>query len=168
MRDRGKACRQRGAPHRILRLLALSWVVPVLRWRAFFFLRGLDPTRDFAMMNHAYRIFHGAYPMTLHETMSPPEQHLSQSSRRRQHIADDYLVLSELNPRVVVDHLDEEEQPLHVLTFGSVREICPKCRTHQLKLVLRQQAVRVAHLFCAECESCFDAHYPNGTPALTI
>jgi hypothetical protein len=33
---------------------------------------------------------------------------------------------------------------------------------------LRQQAVRVAHLFCAECESCFDAHYPNGTPALTI
>jgi hypothetical protein len=26
----------------------------------------------------------------------------------------------------------------------------------------------VAHLFCAECESCFDAHYPNGTPALTI
>jgi hypothetical protein len=26
----------------------------------------------------------------------------------------------------------------------------------------------VAHLFCAECESCFDAHYPNGTSALTI
>ena len=106
--------------------------------------------------------------MTLHETMSPPQQHFSQSSRRRQHIADDYLVLSELNPRVVIDHLDDEEQPLHVLTFGSVREICPKCRTHELKLVLRQQTVRVAHLFCAECESCFDAHYPNGSPALTI
>jgi hypothetical protein len=106
--------------------------------------------------------------MTLHETMSPPQQHFSQPSRRRQHIADDYLVLSELNPRVVIDHLDDEEQPLHVLTFGSVREICPKCRTHQLKLVLRQQTVRVAHLFCADCETCFDAHYPNGTPALTI
>jgi hypothetical protein len=105
--------------------------------------------------------------MTLHETMSPPQQHFSQPSRRR-HAADEYLVLSELNPRMVIDHLDDEEQPLHVLTFGSVREICPKCRTPQLKLVLRQQTVRVAHLFCAECESCFDAHYPNGTHALTI
>jgi hypothetical protein len=158
---------QRGAPHRILRLLAQSWVVPVLRRRAFFFLQGLDPVRDFAMMKLAYRIFHGVSPMTLHETMSQPQQYVPQPSRRRQP-ADDYLVLSELNPRVVIDHLDDEEQPLHVLTFGSVREICPKCRTHQLKLVLRQQTVRVAHLFCAECESCFDAHYPNGTPALTI
>jgi hypothetical protein len=26
----------------------------------------------------------------------------------------------------------------------------------------------VAHLFCADCASCFDAHYPNGAPALTI
>jgi hypothetical protein len=33
---------------------------------------------------------------------------------------------------------------------------------------LRQRAVRLAHLFCAECESCFDAHYPNGMSALTI
>jgi uncharacterized protein YbaR (Trm112 family) len=129
---------------------------------------GLDPFRDLAMMNLAYRIFDGASPMTLPEMMSPPQHQLSQPSRRRQHIADDYLVLSELNPRMVIDHIDDEEEPLHVLTFGSVREICPKCRTHQLKLVLRQQTVRVAHLFCAECESCFDAHYPNGTPALTI
>jgi hypothetical protein len=37
-----------------------------------------------------------------------------------------------------------------------------------LKLVLRQSAVRIAHLFCPDCASCFDAHYPNGTPALTI
>ena len=127
----------------------------------------LEPVRDFAIMNFALAFFHGASPMTLPEAMSPPQQQ-SQPSRRRQHFADDYLVLSELNPRMVIDHLDDEEQPLHVLTFGSVREICPKCRTHQLKLVLRQQTVRVAHLFCAECESCFDAHYPNGTPALTI
>ena len=106
--------------------------------------------------------------MTLSETMSPTPQQHSQPSRRRQHIADDYLVLSELNPRMVIDHFDDEELPLHVLTFGSVRELCPKCRTQQLKLVLRQQTVRVAHLFCADCESCYDAHYPNGTPALTI
>jgi len=106
--------------------------------------------------------------MTLPEAMTPSQQHSSPPSRRRRHAADDYLVLSELNPRVVIDHLDDEELPLHVLTFGSVREICPKCRTHQLKLILRQQTVRIAHLFCAECESCFDAHYPNGTPALTI
>jgi hypothetical protein len=26
----------------------------------------------------------------------------------------------------------------------------------------------VAHLFCADCASCFDAHYPDGAPALTI
>lgn len=101
------------------------------------------------------------------ETMTPNKQH-SPTTRRRQQAADDYLVLSELNPRMVIDHLDDEGQPLHVLSFGSVREPCPKCQTHQLKLVLRQQTVRIAHLFCAECESCFDAHYPNGTPALTI
>jgi hypothetical protein len=106
--------------------------------------------------------------MTLPETMSPPQQQHSQPSRRRQDDDDAYLVLTELNPRVVIDHLDDEDEPLHVLSFGSVREICPKCRTQHLKLVLRQRTVRVAHLFCAECESCFDAHYPNGMSALTI
>jgi hypothetical protein len=102
------------------------------------------------------------------ETMPPPHQHQSRSSRRRQNDDDDHLILTELNPRMVIDHLDDEDQPLHVLSFGSVREICPKCRTQHLKLVLRQRTVRVAHLFCAECESCFDAHYPNGMSALTI
>lgn len=106
--------------------------------------------------------------MTCPETMSPDPQNHAPPSRRRPPSTDDCLVLSELNPRVVIDHLDDERQPVQVMTFGSVREICPKCRTHQLKLVLRQQAVRIAHLFCADCESCFDAHYPNGRPALTI
>lgn len=101
------------------------------------------------------------------ETMSPPQQHPPATSRRRNE-CQEFLVLSELNPRTVVDHLDDEGQPLHVLTFGTVREICPKCQSGHLKLVLRQSAVRVAHLFCADCASCFDAHYPNGTPALTI
>jgi hypothetical protein len=102
------------------------------------------------------------------ETMSLHAQHAAPPTRRRQNSDEDCLVLSELNPQMVVDHLDDEGQPLHVLTFGSVRETCPKCQSGHLKLVLRQSAVRVAHLFCTDCASCFDAHYPNGTPALTI
>jgi hypothetical protein len=87
---------------------------------------------------------------------------------RRQHGPDDTLYLSELNPRVVVDQLDGDQKPLQLTTFGTVRETCPKCCHTHLKLVLRQGAVRSAHLFCGECESCFDAHYANGASALTI
>jgi hypothetical protein len=93
-------------------------------------------------------------------------QHTSAS--RRQHLDVDCLVLSELNPLVVVDHLDGEQATLTLLTFGNVREICPKCQQGNLKLVLRQTSVRMAHLFCADCESCFDARYADGAPALTI
>jgi len=81
---------------------------------------------------------------------------------------DGSLVLSELNPHSVVDGFDGDSAPLNLLTFGSVREICPKCQQSHLKLVLRQGGVRMAHLFCADCTSCFDAHYTNGAPALTI
>ncbi|MGZ8288530.1 MAG: hypothetical protein ACXW2U_16030 [Telluria sp.] len=86
---------------------------------------------------------------------------------RRQHAAnEDQLFLSELNPRDVVDGLGgSNDDPA---TFGAVRETCPKCRHTHLRLVLRQQTVRMAHLFCANCESCFDAFYANGSPALTI
>jgi hypothetical protein len=106
--------------------------------------------------------------MRLHgpKTMTPTQEYPSNPSRR--HTSDDSLVLSELNPRTVVDGLDGEHPTLNLLTFGMVREACPKCSHQQLKLVLRQATVRVAHLFCAGCESCFDAHYPNGAPALTI
>jgi hypothetical protein len=93
-------------------------------------------------------------------------QHTSAS--RRQHEDADCLVLSELNPLIVVDHLDGEQATLTLLTFGNVREICPKCQQGNLKLVLRQTSVRMAHLFCAECASCFDARYADGAPALTI
>jgi hypothetical protein len=101
------------------------------------------------------------------ETVSPSQQQPPSTSRRRTAVSG-CLVLSELNPRMVIDHFDEEDQTLHVLTFGTVREICPKCRTNRLNLVLRQSSVRIAHLFCADCTSCFDAHYENGAPALTI
>ena len=86
---------------------------------------------------------------------------------RRRHSPDDTLFLSELTPATVVDHLDDQA-PLKLITFGTVRESCPKCSHAQLKLVLRQSAVRTAHLFCAQCESCFDARYANGASALTI
>lgn len=91
-----------------------------------------------------------------------------ESASRRQHEHVDALVLSELNPLVVVDHLDGEHTTLTLLTFGNVREVCPKCQQGNLKLVLRQSSVRMAHLFCADCESCFDARYADGAPALTI
>lgn len=102
------------------------------------------------------------------DTMSNSTPSHQANPSRRHHGPDDSLVLSELNPRTVVDHLEGEGIPLNLLTFGNIREACPKCKQHHLKLVLRQATVRVAHLFCADCESCFDAHYPNGAPALTI
>ena len=86
----------------------------------------------------------------------------------RRHHEDGDLVLSELSPHAVVDRVDSDTTPLNLLTFGSVREVCPKCQQTHLKLVLRQGSVRMAHLFCADCQSCFDAHYADGESALTI
>lgn len=102
------------------------------------------------------------------ETMSSDLRQQADSSRRQRHSPDDMLVLSELSPSAVVDHLDHGDAPVELITFGTVRETCPKCNHTHLKLVLRQRAVRVAHLFCAECHGCFDACYANGAPALTI
>ncbi|NHZ83088.1 hypothetical protein F2P44_27995 [Massilia sp. CCM 8695] len=90
------------------------------------------------------------------------------ASRRQRHSTDDTLVLSELRSSAVVDHLDDDDAPVELITFGTLRETCPNCGHAHLKLVLRQRAVRVAHLFCAECQGCFDARYSNGAPALTI
>lgn len=107
--------------------------------------------------------------MSVHvpETMSN-RQSTPPAPGRRQHGPDDQLVLSELPREAVLDHTGDDGEPLNLVTFGNVREACPKCHRHHLKLVLRQGRVRVAHLFCADCESCFDAHYANGAPALAI
>jgi hypothetical protein len=109
-------------------------------------------------------------PMSLHapEIAASNPQHQQSNPSRRHSAAEEYLILSELNPRAVIDYVDDDDAPMKLITFGNVREVCPKCAHRHLKLVLRQATVRVAHLFCADCESCFDAHYPNGTPALTI
>lgn len=106
--------------------------------------------------------------MSLHVLESPSSAPQPIPPHRRHHGPDDALHLSELSPGAVVDHLDGDQQPLKLTTFGTVRETCPKCCHTHLKLVLRQTAVRTAHLFCPECESCFDARYANGASALTI
>ena len=87
---------------------------------------------------------------------------------RQRASADDALVLTEMPAHNVVDHLDIDGGPIELITFGTVRETCPKCQHTHLKLVLRQRRVRAAHLLCGECASCFDAHYQNGASALTI
>lgn len=88
---------------------------------------------------------------------------------RRHHAADeDRLILRELNSDDVIDHLAREGGAIDAVSFGTVRETCPYCATSHLRLVLRQESVRIAHLFCVECATCFDACYANGTPALTI
>lgn len=78
------------------------------------------------------------------------------------------LILTELDPLHVIESPPQNEQPVDLVTFGTVREVCPKCRQGGLKLILRQSSVRVAHLFCADCTTCYDARYPDGAPALTI
>lgn len=96
------------------------------------------------------------------------KDHAVAPGRRQHHSPDDALILTPLNPSAVVDHLDPDNTPVELITFGTVRETCPQCQHTHLRLVLRQRRVRLAHLFCAECHSCFDAHYANGSSALTI
>lgn len=105
------------------------------------------------------------------EHLLEPEVHQQTGhdiGRRHRPAAQDRLVLSELAADAVIDHLDDDGSPVELITFGTVRETCPRCQESHLKLVLRQRRVRLAHLFCAECQACFDAHYANGASALTI
>lgn len=105
------------------------------------------------------------------EHLLEPEVHEANTrttQRRQRHGAQERLVLSELAADAVIDRLDIDDSPVELITFGTVREACPSCHEAQLKLVLRQRRVRLAHLFCAGCQRCFDAHYANGASALTI
>lgn len=106
--------------------------------------------------------------MSLYAPESPAVSDESASGASRRSAQSAPLILTELDPRHVVDAGAGIDQPLDLVTFGTVRELCPKCQQHGLKLVLRQSSVRVAHLFCADCASCYDAQYPDGAPALTI
>ncbi|MES2900790.1 MAG: hypothetical protein V4723_13765 [Pseudomonadota bacterium] len=102
----------------------------------------------------------------LEEVISRQDQ--DHPRRRHKHQLDETLILTELDPAKVVDHLDGDDGALELMTCGSVRETCPKCGEAHLQLILRQRQVRLAHLYCCECQSCFDAHYKNGVSALTI
>lgn len=99
------------------------------------------------------------------ETREKSQQ--AEAGRRHQHGLDEHLVLTELDPAQVIDHLEPDDR-VELITFGTVRETCPNCEQAHLKLVLRQRRVRMAHLLCASCLCCFDAHYVNGAAALTI
>jgi len=107
----------------------------------------------------------------MNEHLLEPEtrvREVTTPARRRQQATDEQLVLDELDADAVIDHLDSPSEPVELITFGTVRESCPRCQGSHLKLVLRQRRVRVAHLFCEQCLGCYDARYKNGTPALTI
>jgi hypothetical protein len=104
-------------------------------------------------------------PFPAPDTLAAPGQSASATSRRADTPP---LVLTELNFLQVIDCVPEDGVPQEVMTFGTVREPCPKCQQGGLKLILRQSSVRVAHLFCADCATCYDAQYPDGAPALTI
>ena len=106
----------------------------------------------------------------MNEHLLEPETRVREvaPARRRQHAAEEQLVLSELDPDAVIDHLDSPSEPVELITFGTVRETCPRCEGGHLKLVLRQRRVRVAHLFCEQCLGCYNAYYKNGMAALDI
>jgi hypothetical protein len=82
----------------------------------------------------------------------------------------DPFTLIEIDRSSVVDsiRLDDGYVPDSVYANGLMRELCPQCKTNHLKLVLRQQRVRHAHLYCECCDKCFDARYPDGSSALVL
>ncbi len=95
---------------------------------------------------------------------------LSSSMERREVSAPPVLTLMELDPALVIDGQRVEEgflAPDPGLS-GAMRETCPACGDVHLQLVLRQRQVKLAHLFCPQCTRCFDARYPDGSPALTL
>jgi hypothetical protein len=128
------------------------------------------------MMKFPRHLFHQYWQM-LNGVNRMSEHLLEPELRERAHAApgrrhrpgpDEQLVLTDLDPDTVIDHLEPPDALVELITFGTVRETCPKCATTHLKLVLRQRRVRLAHLFCSQCQCCFDARYTNGRSALTI
>lgn len=80
------------------------------------------------------------------------------------------LTLVELEPPMVADGVWLHEYYVSGdITFsGEMRERCPECEGVHLQLVLRQDFVKRAHMFCPECTRCFDARYPDGSAALSL
>lgn len=90
---------------------------------------------------------------------------------RNQGLTPPTLILTELNPLNIIEGQLTEEGLLateEITTCGAMRETCPFCEDEHLQLVLRQKAVKVAHLFCKKCTRCFHASYQDGSPALAL
>ena len=80
------------------------------------------------------------------------------------------LLLVEIAPSEAVDCVRVADGYLagDIVVTGAMRELCPACQTEHLKLVLRQEYVKRAHMFCERCTRCFDARYLDGTPAFAL
>ena len=80
------------------------------------------------------------------------------------------LTLVELDPPAVADGvwLHECYVSGDIKFSGEMREVCPECEEIHLQLVLRQDFVKRAHMFCPECTRCFDARYADGSAALSL
>lgn len=78
------------------------------------------------------------------------------------------LMLIQLDPASIVDcvKIDQGYLAHDFAIAGEMRETCPECKTSHLKLVLLQNGVKRAHMFCEQCTRCFDACYPDGYSAL--
>ena len=89
---------------------------------------------------------------------------------RREHQPPPLLALVELDPRIVIDgeRVSQGYQAQDARTFGAMREVCPECQDVNLQLVLRQERVKMAHLFCPQCTRCYSATYPDGSCALSL
>jgi len=84
------------------------------------------------------------------------------------------FALIEIDRATVVDSIRLDDgfeagfEPDGVFATGAMREFCPSCKSNHLKLILRQKHVRHAHLYCEDCDKCFDARNPDGSSALEL
>ncbi|MDR3481116.1 MAG: hypothetical protein P4L91_10420 [Burkholderiaceae bacterium] len=92
----------------------------------------------------------------------------NRNDHRHQKTGDFMLV--EVDRANMVDSIRQDGgyQPDGVFALGEMRELCPCCKVHHLKLVLRQKRVRHAHLYCDYCDKSFDARHPDGRSALEL
>jgi hypothetical protein len=95
---------------------------------------------------------------------------ITSSSKRRESPLVPELFLVELAPTSIIEgavidrfFLEKEATPM-----GKMRELCPICKDVNLQLILRQGRIKQAHLFCSKCARCYDAHYADGSNALSL
>jgi hypothetical protein len=130
---------------------------------------GFDAKAVFTMMEirAAFRFDHLPLESSMNDTVFEPGTTTEEAAGSRRHHEDD-LVLNEIDALSVIERPADPDMPCELITFGNMRETCPKCKNVHLKLVLRQANVRAAHLLCPQCDSCFDAHHANGSSAFSI